>query len=168
MGKMLVICAAILLALASTTGYLVLTRLIDSGEQEIALGQKQLDRGHHELQEGQTQLSKGKREMGTVKKVNNLPLLGLAIVNLPAAAVAYVEAKQKIAEGDKQIAEGELSVKVGKERLSAGELRLSQGEKELQRAKYLRSACAVAAVLFTLLALGLSFYWHRKKRATKK
>lgn len=163
MGKLLALCFILFLALASATSYLVLTRFIDAGEREITQGQKQLERGQRELQAGQAKLANGKRELSTLKQVHSLPLMGLTILNPPAGAMAYLEAKQKIAAGNKQIAVGEVRVRVGKQRLAAGKLRLSQGEKELQMAQYLRKACAIAAILFTLLALGLGFHWRRKK-----
>jgi uncharacterized phage infection (PIP) family protein YhgE len=171
MGRVLALLVSILLALASGAGYLFLSGKITAGKKQMAEGQGTFEKGQTALEKGKVQLEAGKQELAEGKKEyrdakdNRLLVL---LDDLLTDGKGFKEAEKKIAEGDKQVAQGEDKVQAGEKRLDAGERELSQGRDQLGLARGARIACALGAVIFTLLSLVLGFRWRRALARTLK
>lgn len=164
MGKVRTLLIVILLALASATGYLILTEKITTGERRIAESEIKLEKGQHKLEDGKAKLEAGKRELADGKKEYKQAKDNLFLVlvdKLLKGGKGLKEAEKRIADGDTQIAKGEDKVKVEESRLAAGELKQRQGKELLRLAKDARVACAVAAVFFASLSIVLGVRWRR-------
>ncbi len=165
MSKLFTLLFIIILAFASTGGYVYLNQQITSGEKKIAEGEKQLANGQRMLREGKAKLANGKQRLararGTYRQVNSfLPFLNV-VSKLPVSNIVMQEANKQISEGAALIARGEVAVRNGEQRLAAGKLELLRAKERLHSANEVRIACGVGAIFFIALALLLGFYWRQ-------
>lgn len=164
MIRTLAFLSLILLALASASGYLYLSREIAAGERYITEGQNLISRESPSLEAGKVELATGKQQLSEGKKeyerAHDNPLLVFAD-KLFNGGKGFAEGREKIAEGEQLVARGEHKVAVGEQRLDKGNAALSSGMEKLQQGKLARDVCAIGAVTFTLLAIVLGYFWRR-------
>ncbi len=169
MGKVLALLIMILSALASATGYILLTEEIRAGEKQMADGQIRLEQGRDTLEEGKVELATGKEKLVVGKKEYEQAsdnLLLVLIDKLLHSGKGFKDARKRVAKGTQQVAKGEEKVEVGEDRLAAGELRLSRGSEWIMLARAGRVACAVGAVCFSALSIVFGFRWRRSLAKT--
>lgn len=164
MIRSLAFISLILLALASASGYIFLTREIAAGEQLIAEGKNFIARESPSLEAGKVELSTGKQQLSDGKKeyerAHDNPLLVFAD-KLFNDGKGFAEGREKLAEGEQKVAQGENRVELGEKRIDKGNAALRSGMEQLQQGKLARDVCAIGAVTFTLLAIGLGYFWRR-------
>ena len=167
--KIFILSLSILLAISSAIGYFFLTEKIIEGNVKIVEGQQQLKEGEKLLARGKTKLQSGQNKLSHAKSTYNrfkkTPYLFVPI--MPAATGAMMigskVAKNKIAEGNRLVSEGAKKINSGEAQLADGRLQLQQGMDRLKIANHLRITCAIGAIFFTLLSIGLIFYLRYKK-----
>lgn len=169
MFRLLFLLLTVSLTLALGAGYFYLTKKIDSGERQLAVGQGQLDRGLSDLEDGQARLKAGKKELSEGKKEYRKASDNDWLVLLDdvlQGGEGFDKAREEIAEGDRQVAEGGDAVAVGKAKLEAGAKKMDRGRKQLGLARDVRAACAIGAGLFAFLSIFLGFLWRRSLAGT--
>lgn len=164
MPRMLALLFSILSALASAAGYLVLNEMIPAGERLIAEGQYSIATEGPALAEGKADLASGRLLLAEGKEeyaqAHDNPFLVFADKWFNAGK-GFAEGRKKLAEGEAKVAKGEDKVEAGEKRLDEGNLALRQGIARLRLSKQVRVACAVGAIVFTLLSIALGFLWRR-------
>ncbi|EMP57352.1 permease family protein [Marinobacter santoriniensis NKSG1] len=163
MAKVLVLLLAVLLALASLAGYLLLNEKIPVWESQLAKGEKQLEEGRAALKEGRAELKAGEQALSEGKQAyedakNNLLLV---LADKLTGGKGFDEGKQKIEAGGMAVARGERAVTAGERRLEAGALEISKGKELLDLARRTRVACGVGTVVFGALSIALGFFWRQ-------
>ncbi len=164
MIKLFALMFSVLLALALLGGYVFLDAKINDAEARISDGQKDIDKGQPALEKGKAKLEAGKIELADGKAKYEKAhdnLFIVALDNLFNRGKGFDDARKQISEGEKQVAQGEAKINTGEKRLAAGELELNQGKEQLQMAKDVRIACALGAIIFSVLSIGLAILWRR-------
>ena len=163
MIKTIVISFVILLALASSAGYLYLNGRIIAGEKLIADGRIRIAEETANLVDGKARLEAGKLKMAAGAKryeeAHNNMFLRLADKVLKGGK-GFRDARGRMADGDERVARGEEKVSVGEDRLEAGTLKLQEGIKLVGQAKSARVACAIGAAFCIALAAVLAYFWR--------
>ena len=175
MKKKLVLLIIFLLALASLSSYLFLTKEIIIGSLKIEEGQEKLMEGKQLLANGENRLASGKQKLSRVKntysKLKAVPFLALNTLPVAGQIVTVVANKyagNKIAAGDQQVTAGVKKVNAGKAQLAEGEQQLQRGMIKLKHANIIRMACGISALLFTFLTIFLLFFWRKSWSFFKK
>jgi len=164
MIKVFALMFSVLLALALLGGYVFLDEKIIDGEARIANGQNEVDKGQPALDKGKAKLEEGKIELaeGKAKYENAHDNLFMVFADkLFNRGKGFEDGRKQIAEGDKQVAQGEAKISAGEKRLAAGELELNQGKEQLQMAKGVHIACALGAIIFSVLSIVLTILWRK-------
>lgn len=156
MVKVLALIFIVLLALASTAGYVVLDRRITAAEGRVAAGQGQLQKGRRDLAAGKARLDAGRKDASRTRK-----LFEFADERLDGGRDFDRAAELVGKRTDRQIAEGENQIAAGQKRLSAGEVSIRRGREQLRVAKLQRLGLGIGAAFFGSLALLLGFPWRR-------
>lgn len=152
MLKVLALIFLVLLALASTAGYVVLDRRITAAEDRIASGQGQLQKGRRDLAAGKARLDAGRKDASRTRK-----LFEFADERLDGGR-DFERAGELVGKrADRQIAEGESQVAAGQKRLSAGEVSIRRGRDQLRVAKLQRLGLGIGAAFFGSLAIVVGF-----------
>ncbi len=164
MVKVFTLLFSAIFAVASVGGYGLLNAKILAGERQISAGQKEVDKGQPALDIGKSKLEAGKIELAEGKAEYENAHANLFLVFLDQlfnGGKGFEDGRKKIAEGDKWVAQGEARIIAGEKKLAAGELELYRGIMQLKIAKGVRNACALIAVFFGGLSIGLAILWRR-------
>jgi hypothetical protein len=152
------------MAIASATGYLVLTQKIIAGEKLVAEGQNFIAQQGPSLEQGKADLATGKNQLTAGYKeydhAQDNPFLVFADKWFNGGK-GFAEGRNKIAKGEEKVAKGEDKVDVGQKRLDKGNLAVQGGMEKLQQGKTARNVCALGAIIFTLLSIALGYSWRQ-------
>lgn len=171
MVKVFVLLLSVLFTVASVSGYLYLDKRIFAGTIEIDAGQKEFDAGQPALEKGKAQLEAGKLELAAGKAEYEKAHDNLFMVfadKLFNSGKGFEDGRKQIAEGDRQVAEGEAKIAAGEKRLDEGELELYRGRNQLETARFIRTACALGAIIFGVLSIALGIFWRKLLAKTIK
>ena len=171
MVKKLTLLLVTLLALASTTSYIVLTEKITAGREKIAAGEKQLQEGKELLAKGKSRLANGKQKISLPNAVFNgiksVPFMGV-VDKLPVSGDVMRVAESPVTQGNRLIAAGNEKVKNGEQQLAAGQGELQRGMERLTQANIIRKVSGVSAIFFTVLLCVLGYCWRHSLRKSRK
>lgn len=171
MFKLITLLLTILLAIASTGGYLYLDKSIRDGRGYLAEGQHNIDTEGPSLAAGKVELAQGKQLLADGKKEYASAHENFLLVwadKLFNGGKGFADGRDKIAAGEVKVAEGQERVDTGQIQLDRGKLQMSQGRERLEQGLDARDACAIGATVFTALAILLGFFWRRPILQTVK